>query len=88
MHHLYAANNVFMCHPMADAKLSQETALSRRPNGRQRVFANQVGLTAAMQNNPIPTEIKLSRTRHEISITFDNGRSHAVQTRSLVATCQ
>jgi DUF971 family protein len=27
-----------------------------------------------MQSNPIPTEIKLSRTRRELRVTFDTGR--------------
>ena len=33
------------------------------------------GLTATMQNNPIPTEIKLPHTRRELQVTFDDGRS-------------
>jgi hypothetical protein len=77
-----AANNLFVCHPMAGADLSQEMALSRRPNGQHGVFANQVGPTAAMQNNPMPTKSKLSRTRQELGVRFDNGRSFAVQTEA------
>ena len=70
---------------MAGAELSQEMALSRRPNGQRGVFANQLGLIAALQNSPIPTEIKAARTRHQLSVMFDNGGSYAVQTKILVA---
>jgi DUF971 family protein len=33
------------------------------------------GLTAAMQNSPIPVEIKLAPRRREMHVTFDNGQS-------------
>ena len=67
---------------MAGAELSQEMAVSRRPNGQHGVFANQACLTAAMQNNPILTEIRLSRRRQELGVKFDNDGSFAVQTET------